>query len=54
MYVKEKGSINVSSFFKTIVADVSDKTLYRDLQELVSKRVLKELGIKKGRRYELL
>lgn len=53
MYVKEKGSINLSSF-KTIVADVSDKTLYRDLQELVSKGVLKELGIKKGRRYELL
>ncbi|MBI5096920.1 MAG: putative DNA binding domain-containing protein [Nitrospirae bacterium] len=53
MYVKEKGSINLSSF-KTIVADVSDKTLYRDLQELVSKRVLKELGRKKGRRYELL
>lgn len=53
MYVKERGSINLSSF-KTIVADVSDKTLYRDLQELVSKGVLKELGIKKGRRYELL
>ena len=53
MYVKEKGSINLSSF-KTIVPEVSEKTLYRDLQELVSKGVLKELGEKKGRRYELL
>src|SRR3990172_849586 len=53
MYVKERGSINLSSF-KAIVADVSDKTLYRDLQELVSKRLLNELGRKKGRRYELL
>jgi ATP-dependent DNA helicase RecG len=53
MYVKEKGSINLSSF-KAIVPEVSEKTLYRDLQELVSKGVLKELGEKKGRRYELL
>ena len=52
MYVKEKKSINLSSF-KTIVLAVSEKTLYRDLQELVSKGVLKELGEKKGRRYEL-
>lgn len=53
MYVKEKKSINLSSF-KTIVPAVSEKTLYRDLQELVSKGVLKELGEKKGRKYELL
>jgi ATP-dependent DNA helicase RecG len=53
MYVKEKSSINLSSF-KTIVAEVSEKTLYRDLQELVSKGILKELGEKKGRKYELL
>lgn len=50
MYVKEKKSINLSSF-KTIV---SEKTLYRDLQELVNKGILKELGEKKGRKYELL
>jgi len=53
MYVKEKKSINLS-FFKTIVSEVSEKTLYRDLQELVSKGILKELGEKKGRKYELL
>jgi len=53
MYVKEKNSINLSSF-KTIVSEVSEKTLYRDLQELVNKGILKELGEKKGRKYELL
>ncbi|MDI3473833.1 MAG: ATP-dependent helicase RecG [Candidatus Woesearchaeota archaeon] len=53
MYVKEKKSINLSSF-KTAVPEVSEKTLYRDLQELVSKGILKELGEKKGRRYELI
>ncbi len=39
--------------FKNIVHKVSEKTLYRDLQNLVNKRVLKELGEKKGRKYEL-
>jgi len=53
MYAKEEKSINLASF-KTIVSDVSEKTLYRDLQELVSKGILKELGEKKGRKYELL
>jgi ATP-dependent DNA helicase RecG len=48
MCVKEKGSIHLSSF-KNIVPEVSEKTLYRDLQNLVNKRVLKELGEKKGR-----
>ena len=53
MYVKEKGSINLS-LFKAIIPDVSEKTLYRDLQSLVDKGILKEIGEKKGRRYELL
>lgn len=53
MYAKEKGSINLSSF-KYIVSKVSEKTLYRDLQELVSKGILKEVGEKKGRKYKLL
>lgn len=53
VYVKEKGSISLSSF-KAVVTEVSEKTLYRDLQELVSKGFLKELGEKKGRKYELL
>ena len=52
MYVREKGSINLSSF-RTVVPGVSEKTLYRDLQGLVNKGVLKELGEKKGRKYEL-
>lgn len=52
MYVKEKNSINLSSF-KAIVFEVSEKTLYRDLQELVSKGILKEFGEKKGRKYVL-
>jgi ATP-dependent DNA helicase RecG len=52
MYVKKRGNINLSSF-KTLVPEFSDKTLYRDLQDLVVKGILKELGEKKGRRYEL-
>jgi ATP-dependent DNA helicase RecG len=30
-----------------------EKTLYRDLQDLVDKNILKEIGEKKGRKYEL-
>jgi len=52
MYVKEKGKINLSSF-KTVVQKMSEKTLYRDLQDLVAKGILKEVGKKKGRKYEL-
>jgi ATP-dependent DNA helicase RecG len=52
MYVKEKGSINLSSL-KTVVPGVSEKTLYRDLQNLVKKGVFTEIGEKKGRKYEL-
>jgi len=52
VYVKEKGKITLSTY-KSLVPDVSDKTLYRDLQELVNRRILKELGEKKGRIYAL-
>jgi len=52
VYVKEKGSISLSSF-KTLITGVSEKTLYRDLQDLVSKKILREMGEKKGRKYEL-
>jgi len=52
MYVKEKGSINLSSL-KTVVPGVSEKTLYRDLQNLVKKGIFAEIGEKKGRKYEL-
>ena len=52
IYVKENRSINLSSF-KTVVQKMSEKTLYRDLQDLVAKGILKEVGKKKGRKYEL-
>jgi ATP-dependent DNA helicase RecG len=52
IYVKKKGNINLSAY-KNLVEGVSEKTLYRDLQKLVNKRILKETGEKKGRRYEL-
>jgi len=52
MYAKENGSINLSSF-KDLVGGISEKTLYRDLQDLVNRSILKEIGKKKGRRYEL-
>jgi len=52
MYVMEKGSTNLSSL-KTVVPGVSEKTLYRDLQNLVKKGVFTEIGEKKGRKYEL-
>jgi len=47
-----RGLINLSSF-KALIPDVSEKTVYRDLQELVNRGLLKELGEKKGRKYEL-
>ncbi len=52
IYVKEKRSINLSSF-KTLIQKISEKTLYRDLQDLVGKGIFKEIGKKKGRKYEL-
>ena len=44
--------INLSSY-KALIKNVSEKTLYRDLQDLVDKNILKEIGEKKGRKYEL-
>ena len=52
LYVKEKGDITLSEF-KEFVSGVSEKTLYRDLQDLVNKGILREHGEKRGRRYEL-
>lgn len=52
MYVKKKGSINLSAF-RNLVPEISEKTLYRDLRDLVDRGILKESGKKKGRRYEL-
>jgi len=50
-YINEKKSINLL-VFKSLVPEVSDKTLYRDLQDLVKGGLLKAIGEKKGRRYE--
>ena len=52
MYVKERGSINISAF-KALIPQVAEKTLYRDLRDLVNKKVLKQVGEKKGRKYKL-
>jgi len=41
------------SAFKALILEVAEKTLYRDLRELVNKNVLKQVGEKKGRKYEL-
>ena len=49
-FIKENKVITLSSA-KNLIPDVSDKTLYRDLQELVRKKILKEIGEKKGRKY---
>jgi len=51
-HIKENKIINLSSY-KALIKNVSEKTLYRDLQDLVDKNILKELGEKKGRKYEL-
>ena len=51
-HIKENKIINLSSY-KALIKNVSEKTLYRDLQDLVDKKILKEIGEKKGRKYEL-
>lgn len=50
LYAKEKKQIRISTV-KTLIPEVSEKTLYRDLQDLVEKGILKEVGEKKGRFY---
>jgi len=51
-HIKEYNIINLSSY-KFLIKNLSEKTLYRDLQDLVDKNILKEIGEKKGRKYEL-
>ena len=51
-HIKDNKVINLSSY-KALIKNISEKTLYRDLQDLVNKNILKEIGEKKGRRYEL-
>ena len=52
-YIKKHGSINLSDL-KRLIQSVTEKTLYRDLQGLVNKEILIEIGEKKGRNYKLL
>ena len=52
-YIKKNKSITLSSY-KALIKNVSEKTLYRDIQDLVSKNILKEIGEKKGRKYKLV
>jgi len=52
LYIKERKVITLSSY-KDLIKNVSEKTLYRDLQDLVNKNILNEIGEKKGRKYEL-
>ncbi|MGB9937297.1 MAG: ATP-binding protein [Methanobacterium sp.] len=52
IYVYEKGTITLSDYSK-IAPEVNDRTLRRDLDALVKNKLLKAIGEKKGRRYEL-
>ena len=52
-HIKENKIINLSSY-KALIKNISEKTLYRDLQDLVDKNILKEIGEKRGRKYELV
>lgn len=50
LYVYEKGVITLSDY-SNIAPEVKDRTLRRDLKELVTKKFLKPVGEKKGRKY---
>ncbi len=52
IHTKLAGSINLASF-KELAPEVSEKTLYRDLQNLVERGILEEFGKKKGRKYQI-
>jgi ATP-dependent DNA helicase RecG len=51
-YAKESGDISLSAY-KSLATGTSEKTLYRDLQDLVQKGLFKSSGEKKGRTYRL-
>jgi len=52
IYVHENGVITLSAYSK-ISPEVNERTLRRDLENLVKINFLKAIGEKKGRRYEL-
>ena len=51
-YAKENSNISLSAL-KEAFPDVTEKTLYRDLQGLVAKKIFKETGEKRGRKYQI-
>jgi len=53
LYVKEKGKITLSDYKQLIETKVDERTLRRDLTGLVNKNILKPIGEKKSRYYEL-
>ncbi len=52
LMIRKEGNITLSKY-KGLVPKVSDKTLYRDLQDLVDRDIIRPIGEKKGRSYEL-
>jgi predicted HTH transcriptional regulator len=52
MLIKEKGVIGLSDL-QAIFPGINRRTLYRDLQAIVDKGILKAQGERKGRRYSL-
>jgi len=52
LFIKKEKCINIL-FYKKIIPNFSEKTLYRDLQDLINRGLLKEVGEKKGRKNEI-
>ncbi|HID15724.1 MAG TPA: transcriptional regulator [Candidatus Atribacteria bacterium] len=52
-FIKKHKTARLSSL-KEVVPYVSEKTLYRDLQDLVRKGIIKQVGKKRGSKYVLL
>ena len=50
--VKERGYISLSDL-QSVYEEITRKTLYRDLQSLVVKGIIKAQGDRKGRKYSL-
>ncbi|MCK4433731.1 MAG: hypothetical protein KAV48_07330 [Methanomicrobia archaeon] len=50
-YAKKYGKIT-NREYRNLFPRITDKTVYRDLQDMVKKGLIKPIGIKKGRYYE--
>jgi Predicted transcriptional regulator containing an HTH domain and an uncharacterized domain shared with the mammalian protein Schlafen len=51
-YIQDHGSLTMSDFLR-ISPGINERTLRRYLADLVDKKLIKAIGEKKGRRYEL-